>query len=211
MDTNSTASLRGLTEYLAHIAPGQITDATEIERLLALAWTDLAGDYGGMRPDKLFDRMEDVTWTPPLLIFRIERHGATVMGSSRAEMQTWTINVDKRTAYCESSGYRQLSPRKRPLDVKPMAEEVAALILGHVEDARVRWIDRETVRINSGVVLPRVSAVKMTLANRRKRFRTALGERLARHGWVQVGANKYVLRRDMGREPSYGAARSRSI
>jgi hypothetical protein len=184
-----------LHAWLSQIAPGEIRDTSEVERLLAVAWTDLAGDFGGMRPDKLFSRMEDVSWESPLLTFQIERHGATALGSSRAEMQTWTINLEKGTACCESSGYRQLSPRQRPLDVRPMAEEVAALILEHVEDARVKWLDRETVRVNSGVILPKGSAVKMTLANRRKRFRLALAERLAPHGWVQVRANKYQLRR----------------
>jgi hypothetical protein len=182
-----------LYAHLSQIGPGDITDTSEVERLLAVAWDDLLRDDGGIESYKLFNRMEYVTWTPPLLTFRIERHGATVMGSSRAEMQTWTIDVEQGTACCEAKGYRQLSPRQPPLDVKPLAEEVAALILEYVEDARVKWIDRDTVRVNSGVILPKGSVVKMTLANRRKRFRVALAERLAPHGWVQVRANKYKL------------------
>lgn len=135
MDTDRNNALAALQAYLAHMASGEITNATEVERLLAVAWDDLLRDDGGMESYKLFNRMEDVTWTPPLLTFRIERHGATVMGSSRAEMQAWTIDVEKGTACCEAKGYRQLSPRQRPLDVKPLAAEVAGLILEHVEDA----------------------------------------------------------------------------
>jgi len=191
LDENKKPSLTELKTWLDQITPGEITDSTEVERLLALARTDLAGDYEGMKPYKLLNRMEDVTWTPPLLTFRIERHGATVMRSSRAEMQAWTVDVERGTALCEETGYRQLMPRQRPLDVKPMAEEIAAAIVSHADEPRLKWVDQKTVRVKIGVILPKGSAVKMTLAGRRKRFQMALSERLATQGWVQVGANKY--------------------
>jgi hypothetical protein len=193
METNAAASLTALRDWLSQVAPGEITDTSEAERLLALAWNELVSDDGGMNPEKLFGRMENVVWTPPNLTFSIERHGWTACGSSRAEMQTWTVNVQKGTACCETAGYRQVSPRQRPLDVKPLAEEVASLILEHAEDARVKWQGEDAVRVNIGVILPEKSAVKETLAKRRKRFRAALAERLARHGWVQIRANRYKL------------------
>ncbi|MBI2806515.1 MAG: hypothetical protein HYX68_16155 [Planctomycetes bacterium] len=198
MDAVETTGLTELKNFLGHSTPGEITDTSEIEPLLAVAWNDLAGDFGGMRPDKLFGRMEDVTWTPPLLTFRIERHGATVMGSSRAEMQAWTIDVEKGTACCEAKGYRQLSPRQPPLDVKPLVDEVAAAIVNHADEPRLKWVDQETVRVKIGLIFSKGSAVKMTLAGRRKRFQMALAERLATKGWVQVGANKYQLREILG-------------
>jgi hypothetical protein len=37
-----------LRAHLAHIQPGQITDTTDLERLLAACWDELTGDYGGM-------------------------------------------------------------------------------------------------------------------------------------------------------------------
>lgn len=194
MELDQTNSLVPLREYLTQIAPGQITDATKIEGLLAEAWTDLAGETEGMKPYKLFNRMEDVNWMPPVLTFRIERHGGTVMGSSRAEMQTWTINLEKRSAQCKANSYRQLSPRQRPLDVGPLVEQVAGLILEHVEDPKLKWLGDDSVRVNIGVIIPSNSAVKMTLANRRKRFRLTLSARLAPHGWVQGRANKYLLK-----------------
>lgn len=118
------------------------------------------------------------------------------MGSSRAEMQAWTIDVEEGTACCEVKGYRQLSPRQPPLDVKPLAEEVVTAIVQHADEPRLKWVDQDTVRVNIGVIFPKGSAVKMTLAGRRKRFQTALAERLATHGWVQVGANKYQFNGD---------------
>ena len=36
---------------------------------------------------------EDLTWDPPNLCFSIDRHGGTVMGSKRAERQTWMLNL----------------------------------------------------------------------------------------------------------------------
>jgi hypothetical protein len=192
MDSIKTPGLTALKTWLAKVAPGEITDTAEIERLLASACDDLVRDDEGMEPYKLLNRMEDVMWEP-LLRFRIERHGGMACGSSRAEMQSWTVDVERGTASCEKTGYRQVLARQRPLDVKPLAEEVAALIVQHAEDARVKWQGEDAVRVNIGVILPEKSAVKETLAKRRKRFRAALAERLATHGWVQVGANKFGL------------------
>ncbi|QEL17837.1 hypothetical protein [Limnoglobus roseus] len=41
--------------------------------------------------------MEKVAWEPPKIVVRIERHEATMMGSSRAEVQEWTIDLEHRT------------------------------------------------------------------------------------------------------------------
>jgi len=46
-----------------------------------------------MTADKLLGRMEEVLWSPPDLTFSIERHGAAALGSSRAELQEWMIDV----------------------------------------------------------------------------------------------------------------------
>ena len=68
--------------------------AREIEAHLAPVWDALAGDDGGMTSRKLHGRMEVVLWNPPRLTFYIERHGATVLGSSRAEVQEWTVDLE---------------------------------------------------------------------------------------------------------------------
>lgn len=69
------------------------------------------------------------------------------------------------------------------LDVEALAEEIAALIVSRKEDDRLRWYEDGQVRVLIGKVLPEASAVKQTLAGRRKRFRAALAERLAAEGW----------------------------
>ena len=47
---------------------------------------------------------EDLACNPPNLCFSIDRHGGTVMGSKRAERQTWTLNLETLTAMPGLSG-----------------------------------------------------------------------------------------------------------
>ena len=78
--------------------------------------------------------MEYVEWNPPKLGFIIEKHGGTVMGSSRAELQDWSIDVEGKIAYCSVSGYRQIYPRNPPFNVNPIADEIRDLILNREQD-----------------------------------------------------------------------------
>src|SRR4051812_47015376 len=98
-----------LKKHLAKFTPGRISETEEIESLLAPCWDDLDGsDEGGMDGDKLLGRMEKVVWSPPVLTFVIERHGGTVNGSTRAELQHWTVDLDAGTAEIAESKTRQL-------------------------------------------------------------------------------------------------------
>ena len=72
--------------------------------------------------------MEKVVWQPPNLNFVIERHGATVLGSSRAKRHKWEVNINNRTAICSEAGYRQLEPRQRGVNVRPMAKEAKQIV-----------------------------------------------------------------------------------
>jgi hypothetical protein len=76
-----------LMNYLKNLEPGPVEMTTHLERLLAEVWDDLGGDNGGMAGIKLIRRMEQVEWHRPILIFLIERHGGTVLSSTRAELQ----------------------------------------------------------------------------------------------------------------------------
>jgi hypothetical protein len=174
-----------LRTFLATLPPGPIPDATELERLLAACWHELAANHGGMEGRKLLGRMEDVAWNPPLLTFTIERHGGTVMGSTRATLQEWTVNVEASTAHRIEARSRQVRPMKGRLDVRPLADEIAQLIVSRKKDERLRWADDGSVRVLIGKVLPEGSAVKETLAGRRKRFRAALRERLVMVKWQE--------------------------
>lgn len=98
------ARVENLRKYLATIPPGEISNPTEQESLLAKCWDDLKGDAGGMAADKLLGRMEQVRWHPPESVFLIERHGRTVLRSTRADKQEWTINVDQAARSCIRAG-----------------------------------------------------------------------------------------------------------
>src|SRR5262245_57885057 len=98
-----------LSSFLATLPQGPITDTSTLARLLADAWHDFAGsNYAGMEGRKLLDRnIEYVAWTPPLLTFTVERHGATVLGSTRAKLQEWTLDLEMRTASFVEKRHRQ--------------------------------------------------------------------------------------------------------
>ncbi len=164
---------------------------SEIETHLARLWDTLAGDDGGMVGRKLHGRMEAVVWNPPKLTFNIERHGATVLGSGRAEVQKWTVDLEQRTKSVKLVGRRQLHPQQPRLDVMPVAEELATAIMGGRQDPRLRWDGTGRVRLLIGKVLPAGSAVKETLAGRRNRLREAVAGLLAPAGWRMVRANVF--------------------
>lgn len=171
--------------------PGPISATPELQRLLAGSWNELAGGDGGMTGKKLLGRMENVVWQPPKIVFRIERHGATVLGSSRAELQEWTIDLEQRTANVEMVGRRQVRPMQGRLDVQPVAEEIAAAILGGRPDDRLKWDGEDHVRLLVGEVFSAGSAVKETLAGRRKRLREAVTRLISPAGWQMVKANVF--------------------
>jgi len=77
------------------------------------------------------------------------------------------------------------------LDVTSISEEIACQIVNRQQDQRLKWYADGRVRVLIGKVLPEGSAVKQTLAARRKRLRAAMRERLAGHGWRESGVNVY--------------------
>ncbi len=182
-----------LLQYLASEKPGRVRSSAKLEALLADCWHEFEGSVGeGMHGGKLKGRTEDVRWNPPVLSFQIERHGGTVLGSTRADRHVWTIDLDKKTATCEKVGQRQLEPMRAKLDVGPMAQEVAQSIIDHKEDERLLWGKDGTVRIVTGKILPSGSAFKQTLTGRRKRFLTAVDETLSSAGWRRVRTGVYA-------------------
>jgi hypothetical protein len=189
-----------LGELLATIPPGPVPDPADLERLLATCWHGFKSDDGGMTGDKLLGRMEEVVWKPPLLSFTIERHGGTVMGSSRVTLQKWTLNLENKTARCDEARVQQPHARQPRLDVGPLADEVATAILHRQKDGRLQWYKGRLVRVLIDRVLPDGSAVTQTLAGRRKRFREALRERLALVGWEEFGRHCYKPRRAVKHE-----------
>lgn len=186
------STLEDLRTYLVSVPTGVVKSSDEIARRLSLCWHELAaGGYGGMEGSKIYsplfpyNRMESVTWNPPLLRFDIERHGATVAGSIFADVQSWVINLEKGTAILEGVRKRQLGSRAKSLDTAAIACEITKLIRSGNRDNRLKWKSETCVRVLVGVVIPATN--KQTTAGRRKRFWAALEKELKQHGWTRTG------------------------
>lgn len=185
--------MQNLNKYLSSIPPGPISDTAKLVRLVADCWEQFNGSgEGGMESRKLPGRMENVCWYPPLLTFIIERHGGIVCGSTRAEIQKWTLDIDTKTAICEKVSHRQLKPMLPGFNVLPVARKIVRLIISHKEDKRLKWNNDGSVRVLIGKILSEKSVVKQTIAGRRKRFRLALDELLKKEGWSKKRENVYV-------------------
>lgn len=177
--------LKKLREALAEAEPGPV----DVERVLADAWHLLSGGFdGGMEPRKLLRRTFSMEWEPPVLRFKIERHGAIVAGGSGyAEIQSWAVDVDEESARITGTKRRRVRPMQPALDTDALAAELAEKIVSRSEDDRLRWSSRTgRVQIRMAEALPR--AVKRTTEGRRKRLNAALKELLEPQGWTRVGA-----------------------
>lgn len=131
---------------------------------------------------KLRGRLEEVRWKPPLLTFAIERHGATVLGSTRAAVQYWGVDLAKSEAILLGERRRQLYPMAPRVNIAQVAEELAqAIVEGRRDDSRLRWKGADRVRIVATEVLP--EAYQQTQATRRRRLWKALEEILGPQGW----------------------------
>lgn len=188
------SALEELRQYLHGLDPGSVQDVATCEALLCNAWMGFDGDCGGLSVHKIRGRLEKLEWHPPVLSFTIERHGGIKCGSSRAELQDWGVDVERGTASYSSTRYRQLYKRSPPLKTKPLAQQIAALIVERQESKLLRWSDDgNCVRLIINGIIPDEWA-KETTAGRRKRFRRDLTALLIQHGWEEVRPNKYCLK-----------------
>ena len=85
-----------------------------------------------------------------------------------------------------AAGYRQVCPREAPMDVNPIADELAKLIINGGKDERLQWSANGHVRVLTGKII--LASFKQTLEGRRKRFMAALEQRLVPHGWTRRGS-----------------------
>ncbi len=176
---------------MSKIPAGKIEDdylSSEIASALSEVWKTLdGGGEGGMSGDKLHGRMEEIDWEPPLLTFVIERHGGIMKGSVNAELQTWAVNIEERTARVSGGGQRLVGDRQPRLDVGPLVTEIKELILAGKEDDRLKWqVPGRRVRVQIGKVIPGTGIARQTFEGRRRRFREHLDKALADVGWNPV-------------------------
>lgn len=176
------SAARALLEYLESVPVGSLDDVGALEGLLSQVWGDFeGGDKEGMTGDKLPGRMEKANWNPPVISFEIERHGGIVLGSSRAEIHSWRVDVANYTATIEGIGRRQIHPIQQRLDIDPLADEIANAIKSRQDHQGLKWTKTGDVQVFTAMVLP--AAVKQTMADRKKRLYAAIDSRLTPDGW----------------------------
>jgi hypothetical protein len=187
-------SLKEIRSYLAALTQGKIEDARRIESLLAACWSELPGSgEGGMLPYKLLGRTENMEWNPPVLTFEVERHGARVQSSVYAELQMWTVDMDSGLAELSPySSKRLVGKRQASVNVNVLAEEIAALVIAaKKDDDRLKWYGSSKVKVLIGEIFPAGSAVRETLAGRRRRLGKVIADRLGPEGWRKTGVHTF--------------------
>ncbi len=179
-----------LLSFLERFQPGTSLseqDTSDLESLLTKAWPTISGaDAGGMKVEKLSGRIENAAWNPPLITFDIERHGGTVLGSTRATLQGWTINTSDWTARVYEGKWRLKTPQQPALRMEPLVAEICDIIVNRSEDERVKWSGESCVRVIAGKTIPDIGP-KQTVEGRRRRFRAKLKESLLALGWQEKG------------------------
>ncbi len=190
--------MKELKEFLNSLQPGSLNDDQifKLQSLLVKYWSHFKGaDKSKMSDYKLARGIEDAKWNPPMLIFTIERHGGMMLGSSRAELQEWTVNIEDETAITDEfrKKYRQMYSRQPSLKVEPIAEDLLQRIINNIVDDRIQRYDDGRVEICIGKIaeLKEGSAVNQTLVQRRKRFRLKMDELMLNNGWEKIRERLY--------------------
>lgn len=184
--------MKALQELLGAVPSGPIPENIKLDKALAGCWDRFTGNgEGGMEGYKLLGRMESVHWQSPILRFKIERHGGTVNGSTRAELQHWEVNLDDQTAYIVKEGHRQLKTMAPRVSVKVIAEEIADLIISGKNDERIRRQDDGSVKVRASRVFTGRSGYKRTVEGRRKRLVECVRDQLFERGWTAIAGNAF--------------------
>jgi hypothetical protein len=195
MIVEKDAAIENLRSELASLAPGTVDSALKDRVLGALqnAWKSLCGADDQKTYANKLKRAEYLCWRPPILSFKLERHGRTVNHSTRADLHHWEVNVDKKTAEIAKRGTRQLYKQDNRLNTKALAQEIAEKIKNRIDDPRLEWDEsKRSVTIIMEKTIP--STVNQTTQNRRKRFRRDIAEEMNGTGWERKSrGNKLVF------------------
>lgn len=117
------------------------------------------------------------------------------MGSTRAELQHWEVDLEKRTVTIVKTGHRQLSPMAKRVYIKPLAEELLQAIRSGKKDKRLIWHGEDEVVLCSSYIFPRKSGFRMTVGGRRKRLREAVASVLLKEGWERVSKDSFCRKK----------------
>jgi hypothetical protein len=189
MQTREPMTIETLIQILERTPQGTLGNVRdEVVPLLVEGWHEFKGSGQTSMEAWKLKRAEDFQWDPPVLSFTMERHGATMLGSTRAELQRWELNLKTRAADCSSWGYRQLKPTSPRVNIKSIASSVCEVILKGrnsnndlVQRGVIVWKGDEEVWIYHGKLIS--GGYQQTVASRRRRFRDELTNMLKPAGW----------------------------
>lgn len=172
-------------QALRDILRGPAPDAHMVLEALTRVWPDDA--QTSLTKSKLH-RWERPRWASPILSFDIERHGATVHGSKKAEVHTWSVNVDAESVTLVGTATRQLHKNDARLDVEALANKVVAAVALGPDGPAVSWLKWSNdggVQVVMNDLIPMTN--KQTTAGRRKRFGTCFQALMESQGWERRG------------------------
>jgi hypothetical protein len=197
---NKLTELR-VTMYNLPAAPIPLEMRDRVLELVLECWFEFdSSRTGKMEPWKTRrdGGPENLTWLPPLLSFEIDRHGGTVMGSTRAERQRWTLNLDTHSAVSKTCGHRQLRPNSPRLDVGPKVRAVCAAVQRGPASASdlmaqgiVEWRSDDELRVKHSKLIPD-DGPRQTIIGRRKKFRAKLRNEMTAIGWDEVPGRLWI-------------------
>jgi hypothetical protein len=193
--------LESLRKALGDTPSGLIKDKAVVDHILSVlveCWPQITGSHATrMRAYKL-ERVEDLWWTPPLLSFTIERHGATALGFSRAELQEWTVDLDTGIANHLSGRRRQIRPMAPRLDVNRIVARVCQIVeqgqgphADVMENESVFWNSNDEVLIKHTLLISG-EGFKQTVVGRRCRFRKELTSKMEALGWRLASKGRFL-------------------
>lgn len=188
-----TTALHKLASELTRLPVGPISDEGTVRSLLYDAWDDLfITNHGGFERSKHIGRAVNLTWDPPCLTFDIERHGGFVQGSSRADIQSWRVDVQGNSATYVCSRSRQMRSASPRMDMEPIVAKVKASISEKSDDPSITWLDEERSRfkLNIAQIIPNKGPTE-TVRARRKRLIRDLEKVLGAVGWIKDGPNHF--------------------
>ena len=180
--TNQNKHIEYLRDLLKSIPAGPLDYPQHQEILEAFnrAYEYFDGALDTSMSVKKLNRIENLSWNPPVISFNIERHGGTVHGSSRADVYQWGLNVNTGEAGYTKT-HRQLRRMDKRLNTKALAEATAKLITAKKKHAHLKWITPIRVQVQIAPLIPHTN--NQTTLERRRRFRMQLTEILWPKGW----------------------------
>ena len=115
-------------------------------------------------------------------------------GHREAEVQGWTVDLDRKTASYAVAGHRRLGKVSKPLDVVSVANDMGKWIRDGVDDPRLLWLGTTAVKVGIAEIIPD-EGPKDTVRARRKRLKKALDSVLEPYGWRPRSQIQWIYER----------------